>query len=378
MHPEQENLTNHPAKREPIGEGARLLLVLAAGIIVCYGMQQASSIIVPVVTAGFLAIISYSVTDILRRFLKFPHWLAVMATVAIDFGIIFGIISLMNFLAADLIATLKGDISIRFTEKFDEIMAWLREHNLEVHARALVKSPQDIFDPAQIIKLTQTLSGQVLSFMTSSGLVLILMTFFLGEAPLFHRNLNKLGNSNEGKNQFLKAIMGIQRYLFIKTIASATTGLLAWWLCASLNIPFAFLWGVTAFVLNYIPTFGSIVAAVPPIILGFLLGEFSTGVMVAAGYLFINSMIGNGIEPLFLGRQFGISTSVVLLCVLIWGWILGPIGMLLAVPITVLIKLAFENSRDLAWMAILISDETPSERAERRLQALNKHTNQAQ
>ncbi len=365
-----------PAKRETIGEGARLLLILAASTIVCYGMQQASSIIVPIVTAGFLAIISYTVTNALRRFLKFPHWLAVTATVLIDFGVIFGVISLMNFLAADLMITLKGDVSLRFTEKFDEIMSWLREHNLETHARALVKSPQDIFDPAQVIKFTQTLSGQVLSFMTTCGLVLILMTFFLGEAPLFLRNLNKLGSSNESKNQFLNAIMGIQRYLLIKTLASAATGLLAWGLCLMMDVPFAFLWGVSAFLLNYIPTFGSIVAAIPPTILGFLLNDFSTGFVVGAGYLGINSVIGNGIEPLFLGRQFGISTSIVLLSVLIWGWILGPVGMLLAVPITVLIKLAFENSRDLAWMATLISDDTPIERAERRLEALNKHTHQ--
>lgn len=374
MDSDQVAQTPAPSRHERVGEGARLLLLLAAIAICCYGMQQARSLLVPVITAGFLAVISYAVTDALRRFLRFPHWLAVAATVLIDFGVIFGVISLINFLASDLVVALQGDVASKFTQKFDEIMAVLREHNLETHARALVKSPQDIFDPTQVIRFTQTLTSQVLSFMTSCGLVLVLMTFFLGEAPLFARNLNKLGRSNEGRNKFISALMGIQRYLLIKTLASATTGLLAWWLCATMDVPFAFLWGVLAFTLNYIPTFGSIVAAIPPVILGFLLNDFSTGFFVGLGYVLINSIIGNGVEPLFLGRQFGISTSVVLLSVLIWGWILGPIGMLLAVPITVLIKLAFENSRDLAWMATLISDDTSTERAQRRLQALNKHT----
>ena len=90
--------------------------------------------------------------------------------------------------------------------------------------------------------------------------------------------------------------------------------------------------------------------------LAFVLGDLGDGLIVAAGYIFINFMIGNGIEPLFLGRQFGIATSVVLLSVLLWGWVWGPCGMLLAVPISVMIKLALENSHDLAWVAALIDD----------------------
>ena len=133
--------------------------------------------------------------------------------------------------------------------------------------------------------------------------------------------------------------------------------MLAWWLCATMNVPFAFLWGVVAFVLNYIPTIGSIVAAIPPILLALLLGSWGDTFIVAAGYIGINFMIGNGIEPIFLGKQFGIATSVVLLSVLLWGWVWGTAGMFLAVPISVLIKLALENSRDLYWIAAIIDDQ---------------------
>ena len=124
-----------------------------------------------------------------------------------------------------------------------------------------------------------------------------------------------------------------------------------------MNVPFAFLWGVVAFVLNYIPTIGSIVAAIPPILLALLLGSWGDTFIVAAGYIGINFMIGNGIEPIFLGKQFGIATSVVLLSVLLWGWVWGTAGMFLAVPISVLIKLALENSRDLYWIAAIIDDQ---------------------
>lgn len=339
-----------------LGDGARALLTAAAAIIVLFGLREAQSLLVPVFMAVFLAIISYSFTYLLRRYLHFPHWLAVGFTVLADFGIIFGIISLINFLVQDIKETLSTELTVRLAEKYTEIMSWLGRLGLEAEARALVSSPQDIFNIPMLISWVQTLSGQVLSFMSACTLVLIFMTFLLGEAPLFSRNFNSLPNSTKGKTDFINALSSVQRYLFIKTVASVCTGLLAWALCSTMEVPFAFMWGVVAWVLNYIPTIGSIVAAIPPILMAMLMCGWGDAFVVAAGYLAINCAIGNGIEPLFLGKQFGIATSVVLFSVLLWGWMWGPCGMLMAMPITVLIKLALENSPDLSWLAAIIDD----------------------
>ncbi len=339
-----------------LGDGARGLLTLAAAIIVLYGLRMASSVMVPIMMAIFLAIISYSVTLLLRRYLRFPHWLAVIFTVAVDGGVLFGIVSLLRFLAADMAATLQGDVTARFAEKYNEVMLLLDSWGVGEQARELASSPQDIFDVQQIVTYLQSIAGPVVSFTSVSVIVLVLMTFILGEVPLFRRNFDSLPNSTEGKGQMLEAVLGVQRYLLIKTVASLCTGLLAWWLCAAMNVPFAFLWGFVAYVLNYIPTIGSIVAAIPPILMALLLGSWGDTFLVAGGYIAINFAIGNGIEPLFLGRQFGISTSVVLLSVMLWGWVWGPCGMLLAMPITVMLKLALKNSRDLSWLATMIED----------------------
>lgn len=341
------------------GEGARFLLTAAAFVIVIFGLQVARSVLLPIMMAGFLAIISYSITKLLSKYLRFPHWLAVTATVIADGGILFGVVSIINFLAADMKATLQGDFTARIAEKYNELMDWLGNFGLEEQARALVRSPQDIFDTQQLVSLVQSISGQAISFVTTCTLVLVLMTFMLGEAKLFKKNLHRLPNSTKGKEDFTVALRGIQRYLFIKTVASACTGALAWWACAAMEVPFAFLWGVVAYVLNYIPTIGSIVAAIPPIIMALLMGGWGDAAIITLCYICINFAIGNGIEPIFLGKQFGIATSVVLLAVLFWGWVWGPCGMLLAVPIMVLIKLALENSPDLSWAATIISDEPP-------------------
>lgn len=346
-------------------DGAGVLLTLAAIIIVLLGLQQARSVVVPVMMASFLAIISYSITVALRRYLKFPHWLAVTFTVLVDSAIIYGIFMLIRFLAADMRATLQGDLIARFNAKYDEIMMPLDRIGIGDHARSLISAPGDIFNAQVLLSLTQTLTG----FMTTTTLVLVLMTFLLGETPLFRRNLDRLNTSPEGKEKVVRAVMGIQRYLFIKTVASAVTGLLAWGLCAWMNVPFAFLWGLVAYLLNYIPTIGSIVAAIPPILLAMLLGTWGETFIVAGGYLAINSAIGNCLEPLFMGKEFGISTSVVLLSVLLWGWVLGPCGMLLAVPLSVLLKLAMENSQDLAWIAKLIDDKGAAAQADNQASA---------
>ena len=346
-------------------DGAGVLLTLAAIIIVLLGLQRARSVVVPVMMASFLAIISYSITVALRRYLKFPHWLAVTFTVLVDSAIIYGIFMLIRFLAADMRATLQGDLIARFNAKYDEIMMPLDRIGIGDHARSLISAPGDIFNAQVLLSLTQTLTG----FMTTTTLVLVLMTFLLGETPLFRRNLDRLNTSPEGKEKVVRAVMGIQRYLFIKTVASAVTGLLAWGLCAWMNVPFAFLWGLVAYLLNYIPTIGSIVAAIPPILLAMLLGTWGETFIVAGGYLAINSAIGNCLEPLFMGKEFGISTSVVLLSVLLWGWVLGPCGMLLAVPLSVLLKLAMENSQDLAWIAKLIDDKGAAAQADNRASA---------
>ncbi len=340
-----------------LGDGARGLLTLAAVIIVLYGLKMASTVMLPIMMAIFLAVISYSLTLLLRRYLHFPHWLAVIFTVVADGGILFGIVSLLRFLAADMTATLQGtDVTARFAEKFNEVMELLRAWGLDEQARRYVSSPKDILDLQQILAFLQSMAGQVVTFTSVSVIVLVLMTFILGEVPLFRRNFDSLPNSTEGKSQVLEAVLGVQRYLLIKTVASLCTGLLAWWLCAAMHVPFAFLWGFVAYVLNYIPTIGSIVAAMPPILMALLLGSWGDTFIVAGGYLAINFAIGNGIEPLFLGRQFGISTSVVLLSVMLWGWVWGPCGMLLAMPITVMLKLALKNSRDLSWVATMIED----------------------
>jgi predicted PurR-regulated permease PerM len=147
----------------------------------------------------------------------------------------------------------------------------------------------------------------------------------------------------------------VQRYLFIKTVTSAATGVLCGLWCVVMDLPNAALWGVTAFALNFIPVFGSVIAAVPPLLAGFLQGGASTSLAVLGGYLVINNVIGNFIEPKVMGRAAGLSALVVVVSIVVWGWIFGPVGALLSVPLTMIAKIVFANVDDTQWLAVLLA-----------------------
>ena len=161
--------------------------------------------------------------------------------------------------------------------------------------------------------------------------------------------------SSDTWQRLSQIVADVRRYMFLKTVMSILTGaLVALWLLV-VGIDFPIVLGVLAFALNYIPTIGSIAAAVPGILLAFIEFGLGTAALVSFGYVVINVGVSNGIEPRYLGHGLGLSPLVVIICVLFWGWVLGPMGMLLAVPLTMSVKIALESDQHTEWLAVLMS-----------------------
>jgi len=144
----------------------------------------------------------------------------------------------------------------------------------------------------------------------------------------------------------------------IKSLTSLITGVVVTAWLFFLGVDFAVLWGSIAFFMNFVPFVGSIIAAVPVVFLAFLDAGVQDALLVAAGFLAINLVVGNLIEPRFMGRGLGLSTLVVFLSLLFWGWVFGPVGMFLSVPLTMLVKIALESDPRSRWIAILLSSGT--------------------
>ena len=154
-----------------------------------------------------------------------------------------------------------------------------------------------------------------------------------------------------------KFLISVKEYLAIKTLVSmGTGGVITLWLYI-LGVDHYMLWGVVAFLLNYIPNIGSIIAAVPAVLLALVqLGAPAAG-LTGLGYIVVNTVMGNMVEPRYMGKGLGLSTLVVFLSLVFWGWLLGTVGMLLSVPLTMILKIALEYNPDTRWLALLLSGD---------------------
>jgi AI-2 transport protein TqsA len=233
------------------------------------------------------------------------------------------------------------------------IEPWLQRAGIGVSVDELVK----YIDPNAAMTLVTNLLTQLSNAMSSIFLLLLTVVFMLLEVPQLPNKLKQMmSRPVEGMAAIQRAIDSVSHYLVLKTAISIVTGLVAWGMLAALDVRFAFVWGLLAFALNYIPNIGSVLAAIPPIAQVLVFSGFYDALVVLAGYLAINLVFGNILEPRIMGRGLGLSTLVVFLSLIFWGWLLGPVGMLLSVPLTIIVKIALEQTEGGQSIAILLSD----------------------
>jgi AI-2 transport protein TqsA len=340
--------------------GARFLLVLTSLVVVVAGLRAAAPILVPFSLALFLAIVSMPVMFALRV-RRTPAPLAIFLTVALD-ALLFGFVVL---LAANSLGNLNERWPLYQTQletRFLDGFGWLRERGF-VPAGYEFDGLGSLIDTGAIVGFLGGTLQTVASVFTVGFLVALIMVFILAEATVFPFKFQAiLGSSRHGRARMTKTIREVQAYLGIKTLVSLATGITAGSFCWLMGLDFPILLGITAFVLNFIPTIGSIIAAIPAMALALILHDVSWTLLVALGYLAINTLFGNIVEPNLMGRRLGLSTLVVVLSLIFWGWLWGPIGALLSVPLTMVLKIILENTPDLRWAAILLDKAPPQAR----------------
>jgi predicted PurR-regulated permease PerM len=153
----------------------------------------------------------------------------------------------------------------------------------------------------------------------------------------------------------------VNRYLALKTLFSLLTGVAIWIWLSILGVDFSLLWGLVAFLLNFVPNIGSIIAAIPAVLLALIQLGMGSALLASLGYVVVNVVVGSIIEPKFMGRGLGLSTLVVFLSLVFWGWVLGPVGMVLSVPLTMIVKIALESHEDTSWIAIILGSAPPGD-----------------
>lgn len=356
-------------KEKDIGKRAgTMLIMLAALVLVVAGLKAAQNFFLPVLLAFFVSTASYPIMRMLTQ-RRIPRWMAVLVTVLVDFSFIAGVAVLGMVLVQDLQtkwnAKYAGQLSQQLRAGSENLADQLEQMGVVDASEKIQDVVENNLQNLQDIRFEKIwdfgtgVLGQLVGFFGAALIFLILTVFMLSEADSIGKRLRGIHVARGPDfTKMLESGRDIQRYLAIKTLASLVTGLLAGILCRIAGLDFFLLWGILAFALNFIPVIGSIVAGVPPVILALLAGGVSEALVVAIGYLMINNVIGGLVEPVLVGRRLKLSTLVVIVSVLFWGWVWGPLGMLLAVPLTMLVKVMLHGSPEFRWVSVAISNES--------------------
>ncbi|MGB5809101.1 MAG: AI-2E family transporter [Polyangiales bacterium] len=305
-------------------------------------------IVIPILLASLIAISLSKIVDLSERGL--PRWSTVLLA-CVAAVLVVGALGFLTTRAATDLAGAFGEYRRQFDTLQAELATWLWTQELGIPATAVAE-----FDPADLVR-GLALPGFTLAItIVSSGLLVLLITvFFVVESSSFSRKIAATDNLGRLNVQVLRsAARDVQQYLLIKTATSAATGLLVAGLTAVTGLGHSLLFGLIAFVLNYIPSIGSILASVPAVALALITLGWAPAIVIAVGYGAINLMIGIGIEPRWAGDATDLSPTVVVLSMVFWGFVLGPIGALLSVPLTIIVRITASQSEEWAWLALLL------------------------
>ena len=213
------------------------------------------------------------------------------------------------------------------------------------------------FDPGMALSWAATVVGSIGKVLSNVFLILLTVVFILLEVGTFNTKMKTaFVRTEETKKRADQIVKSIQHYIVIKTWISLATGILVTLWLIPLKVPHPGLWGLLAFFFNFIPNVGSVLAAIPAVLIASLESTFLVGGAVAVGFAIINVAIGNFIEPRIMGKGLGLSPLIVFFSLIFWGWVLGPIGMLLSVPLTMTARIALDGFEDTRWLATLMGN----------------------
>ena len=337
--------------------GARFLLILVCFIIVVMGLKAAAAVLIPFVLALFLAVASMPVMFALRRRRVWGP-LAIALTVLLDALVLGGVVL--------LVTNSLGSLSEKVPQYAVLAQALGREWFYALEVRGFPASTLlglDFVQSGRVIAFTSGALQAVGSLLSLVFVASLVMIFVLAEATVFPSKFEAVwGGDRQGRLDVTRIVKEVQTYLGLKFIVSLATGVCATALCLLTGLDFVVLLGLIAFAFNFIPTIGSILASVPAILLALMLHSEGTALVVALGYFGINTVIGNIMDPYIMGRRLGLSTLVVVLSLVFWSWVWGPVGALLSVPLTVVTKITLQNVPDLSWIAVLLDKVPPQAR----------------
>jgi AI-2 transport protein TqsA len=332
------------------------VVTIAALIIIIAGVIYAKSIITPFLLALFISIICAQPIAWLEE-KRFPRWLALVI-------VIFGLILLFSgfaFMIGGTLSSFSGNVSkyeSTLTTIISSFIQFLNEKGLNITQDQI----STLFQPAKILEFTATALNQLFSMMGNTFLIFLIILFILMEFGSFFIKAKAILSGSDKSISYVSTILqNIRHYLAIKTMVCLAIGTLIYLALLIIGVDYPLLWALIAAMMNYIPNIGSIIATIPAVLFALVQLGLGGAVWTLVLFMVIHNILGNFLEPRIMGRGLGLSTLVVFLSLLFWGFILGPVGMFLSVPFTMTIKIILEQNERTRWIAILLGTQSDAE-----------------
>ena len=329
-------------------------VIIAALIIIIAGMIYAKTIITPIMLALFISIVCEQPISWLEK-RRLPRWLALLIVLI---GMIF-LFSGFAFLIGETVSSFSGNLSkyeSTLTDLSNSFIQFLNAKGYNIHQDQIL----NLIQPAKILEFTAGALNTLISMMGNTFLIFLIVLFTLTEFSSFAIKAKAiLLGSDRSLAYFSIILQNIRHYLGIKTLICLLTGILVYVAMLIIGVDYPLLWALIAGLMNYIPNIGSIIAAVPAVLFALIQLGLGGAIWTLASFMVVNNVLGNFIEPRIMGKGLGLSTLVVFLSLLFWGFLFGTVGMFLSVPFTMTIKIILEQNENTKWIALLLG--TPSE-----------------
>lgn len=328
------------------------LIGAAALVVVLAAMKEVSSILNPLLLAAFLAIASATPLNWMQN-RGVPTSVSIVV-LFLGIGMFFFLLFLALRGAVATLATQAPQYQERIGQLFRELRDFLISRGVPQEAL-----PDSVPLPAvgTFADAATTVAGGLTQFTSATFLVLLAFMFLLLEESSLPGKLNAaFPRSRRVMVRMRHFLQAVDRYIFIKGATSVGSGVSVGIGLFLIGVDFPLLWGLLAGLLNFVPTIGSFIAAVPPVLIALVGGGWLEALLTVALFVFVEISFGSIIEPRLMGRSLGLSPLVVLVSLMVWGWVFGPVGMLLSIPLTMIAKLALEEQPATRWIAVMLSD----------------------
>jgi predicted PurR-regulated permease PerM len=330
----------------------------AVFVVVIAGLKVASEIVIILLLAIFIS-------SLLSAFLTFLNKKRIPKLISYSFLTLLFVIfvSLITYLVNTSLASFVSALPV-YEEKIKNLtlltFSYLDTYNIKVNKDEILK----LLDFNYLFTFTKDIISNLGVILSKLLLITIGVAFILSESKLFNKKLKVIfKNDTQKLVSFNLFSHNLQKYFAVKTFTSFLTGLLIYFVLLFFGIQYALLWAFVAFLFNFIPVVGSIVASLPAVLIALVSGNIEMTLWLIIIYVVINISISNILEPKFMGTHLNLSPMIIFFSLIFWGWVLGIVGMFLAVPITMTIKIAFESSENTKWIGILLSNISQEKRS---------------